>query len=66
MHGSVISTCIRMDNSGAGSLRPEDSAGNNYIGEVYTTADPGTSNAITKATAQAVDTHGNVITEPAP
>ncbi len=39
----------------------QDSAGNNYIGEVYTTADPGQSYAVTKATTQAVDTHGNVI-----
>ena len=38
----------------------QDSAGNNYIGEVDTTADLGTSNAIVKKTLQTVDIHGNV------
>jgi RHS repeat-associated protein len=38
----------------------QDSAGNNYLGELDTYADPGTSNAIEKKTFQTVDLHGNV------
>jgi YD repeat-containing protein len=38
----------------------QDSASNNYIGEVVTTADLGTSSAISKETTQTVDVHGNV------
>ena len=38
----------------------QDTAGNNYIGQVTTTHDPGTSNAISSYQTQTLDIHGNV------